>query len=80
MNGKGRCSELDQIQDFIHVNLKEYTGPNFNEVLRDVQLVEPDVSVLGLPSPLSSCGLGVLRCLDDVPRGVLRVRSAAAPG
>ena len=56
MNGKGRCSELDQIQDFIHVNLKEYTGPNFNEVLRDVQLVEPDVSVLGLPSPLLPAG------------------------
>ena len=68
------CSELDQIQGFIHVNLNELRGPYFTEVLRDVQLVEPDVSVLGLPSPLSSCGLGVLRCLDDVPCGVLLVR------
>ena len=74
------CSELDQIQDFIHLNLSKFRGPNFTEVLRDVQLVEPDVSVLGLPSPLSSCELGVLCCLDDVPRGVLQARSAAAPG
>ena len=59
------CSGLNQIQDFIHVNLNEFTGPNFTEVLRDVQLVECDVSVLSLPFPLSSCGLGVLRCLDD---------------
>ena len=43
----------------------EFTGPNFTEVLRDLQLVESDVSVLGLPSPLSVCGLGVLRCLDE---------------
>ena len=69
-----KCSELDQIQDFIHVNLNEFTKPNFTEALRDVLLVESDVSVLGLPSPL-----GVLRCLDDVHRGVLLVRSAAAP-
>ena len=74
------CSELNQIQDFIDANLNEFTGPNFTKVLRDVQLVEPDVSVLGLPSPLTSCGLGVLLCLDDIPRGVLRVRSGAAPG
>ena len=65
------CSELDQIQDFIQVNLDEFTGPNFTEVLLNVQLVEPNVSVLGLPSPLSSCGLGVLRCLDNIPLGVL---------
>ena len=39
---------------------KRVTGPNFTEVLRNVQLVEPNVSVLGLPSPLSSCGIGVL--------------------
>ena len=61
----GSCSELDQIQDFIRVNLSKFTGPNFTEVLHDVQLVERDVNVLGLPSPLSSCGLGVLRCLDE---------------
>ena len=42
----------------------EFTGPNFTEVLHEVQLVEFIVSVLDLPSPLSSCGLGVLRCLD----------------
>ena len=50
------CSELDQIQDFIHGNLNEFTGPNFTKALRDVQLVESDVSVLGLPSPLLPTG------------------------
>ena len=44
-----------------------------------VQLLELDVSALGFPLPFFG-GLGVLRCLDDVPRGVLQVRSAAAPG
>ena len=72
--------ELDQIQDLIQVNLNQFSGPNFTEALRDVQLVEFDVSILGLSSPPSSCGLGVFRCLDDIPRGVLRVQSAAAPG
>ena len=41
------------------------------------QLLEVDVSALGFPLPFFG-GLGVLRCLDDVPRGVLLVRSAAA--
>ena len=43
------------------------------------QLLELDVSALGFSLPFFG-GLGVLRCRDDVPRGVLQVRSAAAPG
>ena len=42
------------------------------------QLLELDVSAHGFPLPFFG-GLGVLRCLDDVLRGVLLVRSAAAP-
>ena len=67
------CSELDQIQDFIQVNLNEFTGPNFTEVLSDVMTA---FSVF----PLPFLGrLGVLCCLDDVPCGVLLVRSADTP-
>ena len=43
------------------------------------QLLELDVSILGFPLPFFG-GLGVLRCRDDVPLGVLQVRSAAASG
>ena len=38
------------------MNLNGFTGPNFTEVLRDVQLGEPDVRVLGHPSPLLPAG------------------------
>ena len=38
------------------------------------QLLQLDVSVLGLPSPLLWCRLSVLRCLDVVPLGLLRMR------
>ena len=38
-----------------------------------------DVSALGFPLPFFG-GLVVLRCLDDVPCGVLQVWLAAAPG
>ena len=43
------------------------------------QLLELDVSALGFHLPFFG-GLGVLRCRDDVPRGILQVRSAAALG
>ena len=43
------------------------------------QLLALDVSALGFPLPFFG-GLGVLRCLDDIPLGVLWVRSAAGPG
>ena len=49
-------------------------GQTFPRGCAMVQLVELDVSVLGLPIPLSSCGLVVLRCLDDDPLGVLLVQ------
>ena len=39
-----------------------------------VQLLELDVSVLGLPSHLLRCRLSVLCCLDVVPLGLLVVR------
>ena len=42
------------------------------------QLLELDVSALGFPLPFFG-GLGVLRRLDDLPCGVLRVRSATGP-
>ena len=43
------------------------------------QLLDPDVSTLGFPLPFFG-GFGVLRCLKDLPPGVLRVWSAAGPG
>ena len=52
---------------------KQVTGPTFTEVLGDLITA---FSVFPLPF---FGRLGVLRCLDDVPCGVLLVRSAAAP-
>ena len=72
------CSKLDQNSKLLYWNNDEVTVRTCSEGLRDVQLLELDVSVLGFPLPFFG-GLGVLRCLDDVPRGVLLVRSAAAP-
>ena len=42
------------------------------ELVPRVQLLELDVSALGFPVPFFG-GLGVLRCLDDVPIGLLQV-------
>ena len=71
--------KLDRNARFI-AYLYELHGPNFSEGLPARTDSGARWQRPRLPSPLSSCGLGVLRCLDDLPRGVLRVRSAAAPG
>ena len=46
---------------------------NDTEVPDDVQLVQLNDSVLGLPEPLLSFGLSVFCCLDKVPLGLLLV-------
>ena len=46
------CSGTQLNPRFYSGQSNEFTGPNFTEALRDVQLVECNVSVLGLSSPL----------------------------
>ena len=67
-----RCSELDPIFRIITRKWTELQGRTSTKVLRDVQLLELDVSVLGLPE-LLLLGLDVPRCLDEVPLGLLLV-------
>ena len=71
--------KLDRNARFI-VCLYELHGPNFSEGLRARTASGARWQRPRLPSPISSCGLSVLRCLDDISRGVLWVRSAAASG
>ena len=68
-----------EILDCFIVNSDNITVQTRSEGLRVVQLLELDVSGLGFLLPFFG-ELGVLRCLDNVPRGVLQVWSAAAPG
>ena len=67
---------------FLHEFIRIMTWLHFKLVPRvcgvDL-LIELDVSALGFPLPFLG-GLGVLCCLDDIPRGVLRVWSAAGLG
>ena len=66
------CSELDPNFRFITRKWTELKGQTSTEVLRDVQLLELDVSVLDLPEPVL-LGLSVSRCFDEVPLGLLLV-------
>ena len=66
------CSELSPNFRFIARKWTELQGRTSTEVLRDVQLLELDVSVLGLPN-LFLLGLNVPRCLENVPLGLLLV-------
>ena len=68
---KGYCSETQSIYSILRV-LQVQTPPRFCAI---VQLLQLNVSVLGLPVPLLPAGLNVLRCVGvDLLVGVLVVQ------
>ena len=67
------CLIVRKLVKFIKI-LRVYRSELLRGSCAIVQLLQLDVSVLGLPSPLLRCRLSVLRCLDVNPLGLLLVR------